>query len=182
MNNITGNDEYRFGDLSKWVDSQVKLKLTNFTGKGEYQIWDVSQEIIRRVQTEYELADIIFLCKVLITFGVGLTPVKSFLPAKLLMEMVQFSVMEETGGRLLNALSTTLDQRFKETITGDPNYKFGDKTRQAIQSLVQMKNKQGTEKALNEHVDKVMDSALIAELEDWDRRLGVATKGADLSK
>ena len=165
--------------MSKWVDSQVKLKLTNFTGKGDYQIGDVSKEIIRRVQTgEYELADIIFLCKVLLTFGVGLTPVKSFLPGKLLMEMVQVSVVEETGGRLLNALSTTLDQRFKETITGDPNCKLGDKTKQAIQNLVQMTNKKVTEKVLNEHVDKVMDAALISELDNWDRQLGISKKGA----
>jgi hypothetical protein len=169
--------------LSKWADSQVKLKLTNFTGKGEYQIGDVSREIIRRVQTgEYELADIIFLCKVLITFGVGLTPVTSFLPGKLLVEMIQFSIVEETGGRLLNVLSTTLDQRFKETLTGDLNYKLGDKTKQAIQNLMQMANEQVTENVLNEQVDKVMDAALIAELDDWDRRLGITEKGTGLSK
>jgi gas vesicle protein len=184
VNAITEQDEYLFGDLSKWADSQVKLKLTNFTGKGNYQIGDISKEIIRRVQTgEYELQDILFLCKVLMTFGVGLTPVASFLPAKLLLEMVQFSVVEETSGRLLNALWTTLDQRFKETLTGDANYKLGDKTKEAIQNVMQKAQEQVTENVSNIEIDKEMDAALIDELDDWDRRVGItAVKSTGSSK
>lgn len=167
--------------MSKWADSQVKLKLTNFTGKGDYQVGDITKEIIRRVQMgEYELQDVMFLCKVLMSFGVGLAPVASFLPAKLLLEMIQFSVVEETSGRLLNALSTTLDQRFKETLTGDANYKLGDKTKEAIQNIMQRAQEQVTKDVSNIIVDKEMDAALIDELDDWDRRLGITVKDTSM--
>lgn len=170
--------------MSKWADSQVKLKLTNFTAKGDYKVGDITKEIIRRVHTgDYELQDILFLCKVLMTFGVGLAPVASFLPAKLLLEMVQFSVLEETSGRLLNALSTTLDQRFKETLIGDASYKLGDKTKEAIQNIMQKSQEQVPENGPNNEIDKEMDAALIDELDDWDRRLGITVKkGAGSSK
>jgi len=184
INNITGEDEYEFGALSKWADAQVKTQIANYTGKEDYVVGDVSQEIIRRVSTgEYATEDLVLLCKALVTFGVGLSPVARFLPAKLLLEMIKFGLVEEVGGRFMGALSTTLDQRFKETLTGDANYRIGDKTKQAIQNLMAVANEQDTTTtsssvksttAKEVMSDGEMDSALIAELQDWDRRLGIA--------
>ena len=190
INNITGEDEYEFGALSRWADSVVKAKIANYTGKDEYVVGDVTKEIIRRVSTgEYATEDVLLLCKALITFGVGLTPVARFLPAKLLLEMMQFGLVEEVGGRLMSALSKTLDERFKETIMGDPNYRLGDKTKQAVQKLMAMANEQDSTVTstkripTNEVVDGLeMDPALIAELEDWDRRLGIEVSVSTKSK
>lgn len=179
INNVTGEEEYTFGDLSRWADSQVKAKISNYTGKEDYEVGDVSKEIIRRVSSgEYATEDVIFLCKALLTFGGGLSPVARFLPAKLLLEMMQFGLAEEVGGRLTGALSKTLDERFKETITGDPNYRLGDKTKQAIQKLMATATeKESTSKSATKEVggSSEMDAALLAELEDWDRRLGIAS-------
>lgn len=181
VNNITGEEEYVFGDLSRWADSQVKAKISNYTGKDEYVMGDVSKEIIRRVSTgEYAIEDVVFLCKALLTFGVGLTPVAGFLPAKLLLEMIQFGLAEQVGGRLMGALTKTLDERFKETVIGDKNYRLGDKTKQAVQNLMTMATQQDSTYSQSKGqrevriTDSKMDSALLAELEDWDRRLGIA--------
>jgi hypothetical protein len=182
INNITGQDEYVFGDLSRWADSQVKAKVTKYTGKDDYVVGDVSKEIIRRVSSgEYDVEDVVLLSKALISFGVGLSPVARFLPAKLLLEMIQFGLAEEVGGRLMGSLTKVLDERFKETILGDKNYRLGDKTKQAVQNLMTMateqdstslKSKTSAESLVRN--DGEMDAALQAELEDWDRRLGIS--------
>jgi hypothetical protein len=182
INTITGRDEYVFGDLSRWADSRVKAKVTNYTGKDDYVVGDVSKEIIRRVSSgEYNVEDVVLLSKALISFGVGLSPVARFLPAKLLLEMIQFSLAEEVGGRLMGSLTKVLDERFKETILGDKNYRLGDKTKQAVQNLMTMateqdstslKSKTSAESLVRN--DGEMDAALQAELEDWDRRLGIS--------
>ena len=144
---------------------------------------DISKEIIRRVSTgEYATEDLLLLCKALVTFGVGLTPVASFLPAKLLLEMMSFGIAEDVGGRLMGALSKTLDERFKETITGDANYRLGDKTKQVVQNLMAKAKEKETFTSTKSEVsvsrnDVVsgdeMDAALLVELEDWDRSLGI---------
>lgn len=181
INTVTGKDEYQFGDLSRHLDEQAKRKVTNYTGKEDYQVGDISKEILRRIGTgEYALADVILLCKVLLTFGVGLTPVASSLPAKLLIEILEFGLAQEVGEKLMGAVATVLDERFKEAITGDKNYRIGDKTRQAVEKLIAMATTEQnidatktTTKVIDAEVE--MDSALIAELEDWDRRLGIST-------
>ena len=189
INNITGQDEYVFGDLSRWADSQVKAKVTDYTGKDDYAMGDVSKEIIRRVSSgEYNVEDVVLLSKALITFGVGLSPVARFLPAKLLLEMIQFGIAEEVGGRLMGSLTKVLDERFKETLLGDKNYRLGDKTKQAVQNLMTMAIEQDstslTSKTSPEAIvrnDSEMDAALLAELEDWDRRLGISPGGNETS-
>ena len=180
VNNITKNDEYEFGDLSRWADSQAKAAMTNFTGRETYELGDITKEVVRRVRAgDYSTEDMILLCKVLLTFGAGLTPVASMLPAKLLLEMMDVSLAQEVSGRLFVALASTLDKRFKETIAGDAKYKLGDKTRQAIQDLMATalrdeKDGPTTTAAVTRHDGGgKMDPALLAELDEWDRRLGV---------
>lgn len=86
----------------------------------------------------------------------------------------------------MGAVTKTLDERFKETVTGDKNYRLGDKTRQAVQKLMVMANEQDYEPSKRQIPSEVvisdneMDSALVAELAEWDRRLGI-TAGNETS-
>lgn len=156
INEVTGNEEYIFGDLTKnvvrkftgkdnyqWGDITTELVskggsfVSNFTGKEEYVVGDISKEIIRKVSDgEYKLDDVLLLFKLLLTFGVGLTPVASALPVKLLLELINYSLATEVGERMLGALATTLDERFKEALTGNKDYKIGDLSKQAIMDFV----------------------------------------------
>lgn len=180
INNITGEEEYKLFDLSKWADKEAKRKVNEYTGKETYTVGDISKEIIRRVGSgEYKIEDVVFLCKVLVTCGAGLTPaVAGSLPAKLVVEMLEYGIAQEVGGRLIGALANVLDERFKEAITGDPNYRIGDKTKQAVENLLTRATQtdaRSTKSAVSS--DNEMDSALVAELDDWDRRLGIAAAG-----
>lgn len=161
------------------MDAKAKDIVNSYTGREEYAVGDITKEIIRRVSTgEYKVEDVFLLCKVLLSFGAGLTPIASFLPAKLLIEMIEFGLAQEVGGRLMEVLATTLDERFKETVMGDAKYQLGDKTKQAVQTLIQMAfdhNKASSSTAKTGEIEEPkMDSTLIRELEDWDRRLGIA--------
>lgn len=194
VNELTGKDEYRFGDLSRFADATIKEKLNNFTGQEEYQVGDVSKEILRRVAAgDYKLEDILLLCKVLASFGIGLAPVASALPAKLLLDLLNVSLGQEIGGRLLEALAVSVDQRFKETLTGDADYKMGDVTKSAILNFVgkdetssyefgditktiakQLEDNNAESKKFGVAEPKagkgsiVLEPKLVAELEDWD--------------
>mmetsp|Transcript_9158 Transcript_9158/g.13040 ORF Transcript_9158/g.13040 Transcript_9158/m.13040 type:complete len:290 (-) Transcript_9158:3271-4140(-) len=189
---FTGKDDYEFGDLSRWADGAIKDKMNNFTNKEEYQLFDVSKEILRRAATgEYKPEDMMLLFKVLISFGVGLNPVASALPAHVMLDMLNYSIGQEVGGRVLEAVAVSVDQRFKESLTGDSQYKLGDATKGAMMKFIGKENgayefgditksvaKQLEEKknygtkmkefGAADTTTLALDSDLMAELQDWD--------------
>jgi len=199
---VTGKEEYKFGDLSRWVDAQAKEKVNQFTNKdGEYQFGDISKEIIRRVRSgDFTLDDIVILCKVLISFGVGLQPVASFLPVKLLVEMLNYSIAADLGDKMVGAVATELDKRMKQAITGDEYYRIGDLTLRAVnkftgnneysfgditKKITNMNSSSSSSSSTNSASDEtatervelgvigedgVLDVEFVRELEQWDEK------------
>jgi len=136
---VAGDDEYDYevGDLSRWIDSRVKEKANEFTGNDLYQFGDVTKEITRRLKSgDYKLEDIVFLCRILVQFGAGLSPVANILPMKVLMEMLNFSLAQEIGDRLVGAITLEVDKRMKKAITGDAEYQLGDLTKNAMLKFI----------------------------------------------
>lgn len=134
--NLTDSDEYRFGDLTRWVDARAKSAAANFTHSEEYQFGDLTKEIGRRVASgEYTFGDLITLLKVLLSFGVGLSPVSAILPVQLLVNILNYSIANDVGERLIGALAVEVDKKMKEAVTGDPNYRVGDLTGRAVNSF-----------------------------------------------
>mmetsp|Transcript_16763 Transcript_16763/g.34156 ORF Transcript_16763/g.34156 Transcript_16763/m.34156 type:complete len:338 (-) Transcript_16763:205-1218(-) len=130
---ITGKDEYEFGDLSRWADARAKDKMGEFTGQSEYQFGDVTKEIASRVASrQYTFDDLVVLLKVLLTFGVGLQPVAAFFPVKLLIDLLNYSIMGDLGNRLAAALAMEIDKRVKLAVTGDSGYQLGDLSKKAL--------------------------------------------------
>jgi hypothetical protein len=133
----SGKEEYQFGDLSRLLDKTIKDKANAFTGNEEYAVGDISKEILRRVASrDYSLEDIILLLKILLALGSGLSPVASFLPAKLLIELLDYSILGDLSNKIIEAASKELDRRFKKSITGDENYQLGDLSKKAIMKYV----------------------------------------------
>jgi len=130
---FTKKEKYEFGDLSRYVDSKVKGSINDFTNSTKYEFGDVSKEIAGRVAThDYTLDDLIFLIKILLAFGAGLSPVANFLPAKLLIQLLDVSIAGDVTNKVVAAITTELDKRFKKAFTGDPNYQMGDLSKQAV--------------------------------------------------
>jgi len=137
INSLTGHDDYQFGDLSKYVDSQLKQQVNKFTKKDRYQFGDLTREILKRVsEGEYTLDDLFMLLKALALFEASISPVAGFLPVKLLIELLNFSLANDVAGRVSSALAMELDRRLKKAILGDENYVLGDATKRTIANAV----------------------------------------------
>jgi hypothetical protein len=133
----SGKQEYQFGDLSRLLDKTIKDKANAFTGNEDYAVGDISKEILRRVASrDYTLEDIILLLKILLALGSGLSPVASFLPAKLLIELLDYSILGDLSNKIIESASKELDRRFKKSITGDENYQLGDLSKKAIMKYI----------------------------------------------
>jgi len=137
INELTGKEKYEFGDLTKWIDRRAKEKVADFTGKEEYCFGDVSNEIARRIaEGEIEPRDAFLALRVLLSAGASLTPLASALPVQWLLDLVNFGLAQDIGGRLLEILARNLDERMKEALTGDSQYKLGDLTKRRIRQSI----------------------------------------------
>lgn len=130
-------DSYQFGDLSKLIDSKVKEQVNDFTNQESYQFGDVTKEILKRVKTRnYTLDDMMILLKILLAFGAGLSPVANFLPAKLLIELLDYSILGDVTNKVTSAITQELDRRMKKAFTGDVDYQLGDMSKKAVLNYI----------------------------------------------
>lgn len=137
VNDLTGKDEYEFGDLSRFVDTKIKGEVNKFTGQESYRVGDISKEIVRRVVSgDFTLDDLFMLLKALAIFEASISPVAGFLPVKLLIDLLNFSLANDVAGRVASALAMELDKRLKGALLGDENYKLGDATKRTIANAV----------------------------------------------
>ena len=131
-------EDYEFGDLTRWVDSKVKDGVAHYAGKDkskgeQYEFGDLTKTILKKVWSgEYSLQDIMTLCKLLTSFGVGLSPVAGWFPTKFLIEFLNFSIAQDVGGKIIGSLTQEVDRRVKKAVIGDENYQMGDFTKKQI--------------------------------------------------
>lgn len=128
---------YKFGDISRWLDKVAKEKVSKFTNKENYQFGDMSREVVRRlVSGEYSRDDLWLFLRIVATIGINLQPVTSSLPLKVLLELLNMtmeaSVAQSVGERVVSSITTEIDGRMKELVTGDRNYKLGDFSNRAL--------------------------------------------------
>jgi hypothetical protein len=134
---LTGKDKYEFGDLSRFIDSQIKGEVNKFTGKDAYKVGDISKEMIRRVASgDFTLDDLFMLLKALVIFEASISQFAGFLPVKLLIDLLNFSLANDVAGKVSSALAIELDKRLKGALLGDQNYQLGDATKRTIANAV----------------------------------------------
>ena len=56
---------------------------------------------------------------------------------KLLVEMLNFSLLNDVAGKVTSSLAIELDKRLKKSLLGDEDYKLGDATKRTIANAVQ---------------------------------------------
>lgn len=134
---VTGKDEYSFGDLSRTADANVKAKVCEMTGKSSYTAGDLSKEILRRVTSgEMKWEEVLMLMKMMLSIGASFSPVAGMLPAKVLIELLNYSIVAQAGEMVTSAISTELDRRMKKAFTGDPDYQLGDKSKRLLLNFI----------------------------------------------
>lgn len=163
INSITGESDYKFGDLSKHLDQQAKAriaelhnkttyevgdlsryldqtakqKLSEWTEKERYEFGDVTKTILRKVtERDYDFSDLVLLIKTLVSFGAGMSSVSGFLPMKLLIDLLNYSIVGDLGQKVVSAIAEEIDKRMKYALTGDANYAVGDLTKREILKYV----------------------------------------------
>ena len=60
-----------------------------------------------------------------------------FLPVKLLVELLNFSLLNDVAGKVTSSLAIELDKRLKKSLLGDEDYKLGDATKRTIANAVE---------------------------------------------
>ena len=134
---LTGKDSYTFGDMSIWADSVVKEKVCEMTGKDSYEVGDISKEILRRATSgEMKWEEVLMLLKMMLSLGASFSPVAGVLPAKVLIELLNYSILAQAGEMVTKAISTELDRRMKKAFTGDPEYQLGDITKRKLLNFI----------------------------------------------
>ncbi|KAL7537387.1 hypothetical protein ACHAWF_005745 [Thalassiosira exigua] len=177
INDLTGNEDYEFGDLSRWVDTQIKGEVNKFTNKESYQFGDLTKEIVRRVASgEYTMDDLFMLLKALAIFEASISPVAGFLPVKLLVELLNFSLLNDVAGKVTSSLALELDKRLKKSLLGDENYKLGDATKRTIANAVQSYT--GKDSYEFGDVTKKVVSTFADETKDTSERQTIGMKSA----
>jgi hypothetical protein len=133
VRSTTGNEDYEFGNLSRWVDSQIKDKVNSYTNQEEYNFGDITKEFARRLRSgEFTWEEMLTLLKIMVSFGMGISPVAQLIPSKLLIELLNVSILQDVGERVTSSLSMELDRRIKKAVVGNADYQFGDITKSAI--------------------------------------------------
>ena len=91
-----------------------------FTKKDDYKFGDLSKEILRRLQSgQYNSDDVWLFLKIVAMIGINLQPVVPFLPAKVLMEMLEVSVAQSLADKVTKTITTEVDRRMKGFLVGD---------------------------------------------------------------
>ncbi len=55
---------------------------------------------------------------------------------KLLVQLLDYSLLNDVAGRVTSALALELDKRLKKSLLGDENYKLGDVTKRTISNAI----------------------------------------------
>ena len=199
VNKLTNKTDYKFGDLTRWADSISKEKVSNFTSKSGYDVGDISKEVLRRARTgEYSVEDMFLALRILLSAGASFTPLISFLPLKLLLDLLNMGLLGDVTGKLVEVLAGVIDERMKEAITGDSKYQLGDLTKKKIvaalakftgketyefgdisRKVVKLQQEGETKKNDKQQIE--LQSQITDELVDWDSKFqeqsnGVKTK------
>ena len=74
--------------------------------------------------------------RVLLQLGASFLPIARLLPVKLLLEVLNFGLAQDIGSKVTGAVAKSLDERFKEAITGDAKYQLGDASKKQLSSAL----------------------------------------------
>lgn len=119
------------------MDGQIKSKVNEFTGEESYKFGDLTKEITRKVASgQYTLDDLFILLKGLAVIGASVSPVAGFLPVKLLVNLLDYSILNDVAGKVASALAIELDRRVKGALLGNEEYKLGDATKSTIAKAI----------------------------------------------
>ena len=193
LQSLSINGTEKVGDVAKWIDEQskngsalvsskAKSIVLSFTRKDEYEFGDVTNELIRRIASkEIAVQDTILVIKLLVALGASIGPLAKVLPLTVLLEALNISLEQKIGGKVLEALALSIDNRIVAAFSSDDKVQLGDAVKRTVLSgVLAFTNKstyesgdikrviENSEDDVNDELGQ-LDLQLNAQLLEWDR-------------
>jgi len=73
---------------------------------------------------------------VMLQMGAAFTPMAQLLPVKVLLEILNVGLAQDIGSKVMGGVAKTLDERFKEAVTGDAKYQLGDISKKQLSTAL----------------------------------------------
>ncbi|CAJ1935173.1 unnamed protein product [Cylindrotheca closterium] len=196
----------KVGGVALWIDGQAKMGtqaigsqarsvVVKFTGKEDYEFGDIVKETLRRILSqEVSISDTILLLKILLAIGASIGPLAELLPVAVLLQGLNVSLETQIGGKILEALAHSLDNRFVAAFTGDDKFLLGAAAKKTLlagilkftgKSTYEAGDIQRTVEAggggvsADGHHQESLQIAVDPELEAWDKAF---TESVELEK
>ncbi|EJK66422.1 hypothetical protein THAOC_12664 [Thalassiosira oceanica] len=186
MESQTKSGTEMVGQGTEAVGLMAKRLVLKFTGKDTYQFGDVTKALVHRISSqEINVTDTILLLKILLALGTTIGPFAELLPFTFLVEVLNVSLEQKVGGKVLEVLTKTLDNRLVAALfTADDKSLIGDVVRRTVlggilaytgkssyeagdlQRAVKQ-NERGESDAGSTRLE--LDVAASSEFEEWDR-------------
>lgn len=123
--------------LVQWLDSQAKntaSSATNTTSAAARQAKSIARKLIEvTCSSDYKISDILLLLKVLLAVGASFGPLAKILPVTVLLQMLNVSLEARLGGKILEVLAESLDERFVAAITAE---ELGDLAKRSLTGAI----------------------------------------------
>jgi hypothetical protein len=123
--------------LVQWLDSQAKNTASsakNRTSAATTQAKSIARKLIEvTCSSDYKISDILLLLKVLLAIGASFGPLAKILPVTVLLQMLNVSLEARLGGKILEVLAESLDERFVAAITAE---ELGDLAKRSLTGAI----------------------------------------------
>ena len=193
LQSLSMNGTEKVGDVAKWIDEQTKSGsvmvsskakslVLAFTKKDKYEFGDITNELIRRIASkEIAVQDTVLVIKLLVALGASIGPLAKVLPLTVLLEALNISLEQKIGGKVLEALALSIDNRIVAAFSSDDKVQLGDAVKRTVLSGVLAFTNKSTyesgdiqrviEKSEDDMNDEIghLDLQINAELQEWDR-------------
>jgi len=123
--------------LFQWLDSQAKNTASsakNTTSAATGQAKSIARKLIEvTCSSDYKISDILLLLKVSLAIGASFGPLAKILPVTVLLQMLNVSLEARLGGKILEMLAESLDERFVAAITAE---ELGDLAKRSLTGAI----------------------------------------------
>jgi hypothetical protein len=144
IQSLSKNGTGKVGEVAKWIDEQArsgsvlvsskaKSLVLEFTGKEDYTFGDISNALVRKIATkEIAIQDTILVIKLLVALGASIGPLAKVLPLTVLLEALNVSLEQKIGGKVLEALALSIDNRIVAAFSSDDKVQLGDAVKRTV--------------------------------------------------
>lgn len=137
LSQVTERGSLDVSKVIQWLDAQGRgtAKVAKDTAvAADAQAKAVAKELLRQTTSaDYSISDVLLLLKVLVVLGASFGPLAKLLPVTVLLNMLNVSLEARLGGKILEVLAESLDERFLAAFTAE---ELGDLVKRSLRGAI----------------------------------------------